>query len=72
MEVTLFDEVTSELRKVKEDFRFALQENEGLHAQIGILRARNEQNEHRLHQLRDLVDMFKGYADRFLILSDSE
>ena len=57
---------------MKEELHSALQENEGLCAQIGMLQARNEQHEHRLCHLRDLVDMFKGYADGLLIVSDSE
>ncbi|KAI9431591.1 hypothetical protein BJY52DRAFT_1232100 [Lactarius psammicola] len=69
-EVTVADEATSELSKVNEDLRTALQEISGLHSQIETLRATNEHLESRLCYLRVLVDKFNGHANN--LLPDSE
>ncbi|KAH9014410.1 hypothetical protein EDB85DRAFT_1899222 [Lactarius pseudohatsudake] len=55
MEITGANEATTELSKVEEDLRSALQEIEGLHAQIGMLRARDVKMKNHMLELQLMV-----------------
>lgn len=60
----------SEVINVNLELRSALQEIEGLRAQIALLLARDEQSKRCLHQLQFLVDKFMRFVDD--LLPDSE
>lgn len=61
----------SELAKINDDLRAALIDNEELRAQIRDLQARNGQITNRLHDLQDLVDTVKKFAED-MITENSE
>ncbi len=66
MEITAVNEATSELSRVEEELHSALQEIEGLHAQIGILLSRDEQSKNRLHFVQVLAENLKMFAEATL------
>jgi hypothetical protein len=60
METTETVDTMSELARINDDLRAA---NEGLHAQIRDLQARNGQITNRLRDLQDLVETVKKFAE---------